>query len=114
MLPVDVESGQYELEGDSIPSMSVSASRDKDGTIHVSLCNLDPNHPIEAVLEFRGVNIKNVKGRILTADRMTAHNTFEKPENLKSAVFKSVLLKKGNIVATLPSKSVVVLEISKK
>jgi alpha-N-arabinofuranosidase len=111
MLPVDVECGQYELEGDSIPSVSVSASRDKEGTIHVSLCNLDPNRSIEAVLEFRGVNIKNVKGKILTADRMTAHNTFEKPENLKPAVFKSVQLKKGDIVATLPPKSVVVLEL---
>ncbi len=114
LLPVDLECVEYEHQGDRIPSLSASASLDRDGKIHVSLCNLDPNRPADIVLEFRGVNIKNVTGRILTADKMTAHNSFESPENLKPAAFKSVQLKKGMIVTTLPSKSVVVLEIAKE
>ncbi|MCK4557009.1 MAG: alpha-N-arabinofuranosidase [Candidatus Aminicenantes bacterium] len=111
LLPVDLECRQYELEGKSIPALSASASRDKEGKIHVSLCNLNPNQPLETVLEFRGVNVKNVKGTILTADKMTAHNSFNNPENLKPAGFKSFQMKKGAIVATLPPKSVVILEI---
>jgi alpha-N-arabinofuranosidase len=114
LLPVDLECRQYEYEDQRIPSLSASASQNKNGKIHVSLCNLDPNHSAEVALEFRGVNIKNVKGRVLTADKMTVHNTFEKPDNIKPGVFKSPQLKKGMIVATLPPKSVVVLEVSKE
>ena len=114
LLPVDLECVQYEHEGNRIPSLSASASVDRDGKIHVSLCNLDPNHPADVVLEIRGVNAKSVTGQVLTADKMTAHNSFENPENLKPSAFNSVQLKKGMIAATLPSKSVVVLKVSKE
>jgi alpha-N-arabinofuranosidase len=114
LLPVDLECRQYEREKESIPALSASASQDKTGKIHVSLCNLDPNQSFETVLEFRGVRVNKVKGTILTDDKMTAHNTFENPENLKPAVFRAAQLKKGNIVATLPPKSVVVLEVNTK
>jgi len=114
LLPVDLECGQYEYEDQRIPSLSASASLDKDGKIHISLCNLDPNQSAEVALEFRGVNVQNVRGRILTADKMTVHNTFERPDNIKPGVFKSAQLKKGMIAATLPPKSVVVLEVSKE
>ncbi len=114
LLPADLECRQYEYEDQRIPSLSASASQDQNGKIHVSLCNLDPNHSVEVALEFRGVNINSVRGRVLTADKMTTHNTFEKPDNIKPGVFKSAQLKKGIITATLPSKSVVVLEVSKE
>ena len=113
LLPADVECRQYEYTDQKIPSLSASASQDKNGTIHVSLCNLHPDHPADVALEFRGVNAKNVKGRILTAEKMTAHNTFEKPDAIKPGVFRSARLKKGLIETTLPPKSVVVLEVSK-
>jgi alpha-N-arabinofuranosidase len=112
LLPVDLKCRQYEYEDQRIPSLSASASQDQNGKIHVSLCNLNPNQFAEVVLEFRGVNVQNVRGRILTADKMTAHNTFERPGNIKPGVFKSAQLKKGMITATLPPKSVVVLEVS--
>ena len=112
LLPLDLECGSYEWGKESIPALHASASLDKAGKVHVSLCNLNPNQTLETVLEFRGANVKNVKGMILTAGKMTAHNSFEKPENVKPAVFKSVQIKKGEVVATLPSKSVVVLEIT--
>jgi len=114
LLPVDLGCVQYEHGGERIPSLSASASLDEAGKIHVSLCNLDPNNPADVILEFRGMNVKNITGRILTADKMTAHNSFENPENLKPAAFKSIQLKKGMGVTTLPSKSVVVLEVTKE
>jgi alpha-N-arabinofuranosidase len=42
---------------------------------------------------------------------MNAHNTFEKPDVVKPAAFQGFELKDGTITATLPAKSVVVLEI---
>ncbi|MBL7083978.1 MAG: alpha-N-arabinofuranosidase [Candidatus Aminicenantes bacterium] len=111
LLPVDLQCGQYEFEGDKIPALSVSASRDKSGRIHISINNLDPNNAAKVVCELRGSKAKSVTGRILTAADKTAHNTFEIPETLKPAVFKTVQLKNNILSTTLPPKSVVVLEI---
>jgi alpha-N-arabinofuranosidase len=91
--------------------VSASASRDKDGRIHISLCNLDPNKAQDIACELRGVKVQTVSGRILTSTDMTAHNTFEKPETLRPAEFKGAKVE-GNLIKTiLPAKSVVVLEI---
>ncbi|MCK4824159.1 alpha-N-arabinofuranosidase, partial [bacterium] len=76
-----------------------------------SLNNLDPNNAAKVVCELRGSKAKSVTGRILTAADKTAHNTFENPETLKPAVFKTVQLKNNILSTTLPPKSVVVLEI---
>ena len=54
----------------------------------------------------------NIKGWILTSDNMTAHNTFENPEDVKPADFRGARIEGGKILAELPSKSVVLLEIS--
>ena len=42
---------------------------------------------------------------------MTAHNTFDNPEAISPAAFYDFKLKGDILSATLPSKSVVVLEI---
>jgi len=111
LLPLELKCGIYEFKGESIPAVSASASRDKDGRIHISLCNLDPNKAQEIVCELRGVKTKSVSGRVLTSPGMTAHNTFEKPETLMPAEFKGGKIEGNSIKATLPAKSVVVLEI---
>jgi len=111
LLPINLQCHQYQFEGDSIPALSVSASRDKSGKIHVSLCNMDPNNAAKIVCELRGSKAKSVTGRLLTAADMTTHNTFENPEMLRPIDFKAVQLKNNNVSATLPAKSVVILEI---
>jgi alpha-N-arabinofuranosidase len=42
---------------------------------------------------------------------MNAHNTFEQPETLKTAAFAGARIAAGGFAATLPAKSVVVLEL---
>jgi alpha-N-arabinofuranosidase len=93
------------------PALNVSASKDEAGKIHITVCNLDPNKSVKLDCELRGIKAKKVSGRILTASTITAHNTFEKPDVVKPAVFNEAKLKGDNFTATLPSKSVVVLEI---
>jgi alpha-N-arabinofuranosidase len=44
---------------------------------------------------------------------MNAMNTFEKPETVKPAVFNGFTYKEGVLTITMPSKSVVVLEMMK-
>ena len=38
-LPLDLESPDYEFDGRKMPALSVSASRDEDGNVHVSIVN---------------------------------------------------------------------------
>jgi len=111
LLPLDLQCSQYKFSGNSIPALSVAASRDKTGKIHISLCNLDPNNLAEIACELRGYKVKSVAGRLLTSSKMTTHNTFDSPETLKPTIFNAVQLKNNNVLTTLPPKSVVVLEI---
>jgi alpha-N-arabinofuranosidase len=48
---------------------------------------------------------------VLTADAMTAHNTFDNPQAVKPAAFDNFKLKDDILTIQLPSKSVAVLEI---
>jgi alpha-N-arabinofuranosidase len=55
---------------------------------------------------------KAAKGRVLTASTMSAHNTFEAPNAVKPAAFTNASIKGDVLTATLPSKSVVVLDLN--
>ncbi len=111
LLPVDSISGDYTFGEEAIPALNVSASRSDSGMIHVSLCNLDPNKPAKIECDIRGVEARNVSGRILTADAITAHNSFDESETVLPAAFKGAKIRGGRLTATLPPKSVVVLAI---
>ncbi len=111
LLPVELECNDYQFGDERIPALNVSASRDKSGKIHISLCNLDPRKRAELVCKFSGAKAKSVSGRVLTARAMNAHNTFDKPEAIYPVEFGDVKLKGNGFTATLPAKSVVVLEI---
>ena len=112
LIPQQLTSRDYTYEGSSIPSISASASRNKEGRIHISLCNLDPYNDQKIVCEIRGTGITKVIGRILTADKVNAHNTFDKNDVVKPKDFKGAKIDKGSVIVELPAKSIVVLEIT--
>jgi alpha-N-arabinofuranosidase len=111
LLPINLTCEDYQLGDANVPAVNASASKDAAGRIHVSLCNLNPNKAAEIRCQLEGANVQNVTGRVLTADAMTAHNTFEKPDAVKPAPFSGFGLKDNVLMVTLPPKSVVVLEI---
>jgi alpha-N-arabinofuranosidase len=111
MLPVEIDAGTYEFEGQSIEAVSVSASRDAEGRIHVSLVNMDPNQARTIGTEFQGASVSRVSGRILTHDAINAHNTFERPNTLQPETFDGARVENGMLTVDLPAKSVVVLEL---
>jgi alpha-L-arabinofuranosidase len=111
LLPMDLRCGDYQLDDKKMAMLNASASQDKSGKIHVSICNLDPNHSSKLECELRGAAAKKVSGRVLTAPAINTCNTFEKPNVIHPVAFKDVQLQKDKIVVTLPAKSVVVLEI---
>ena len=111
LIPVDVTAPDYTLAGSSVPSLHASASRDKAGKLHVSIVNLDPNRTSQVSLRIDGSAAANVSGRFLTAPAMNAVNTFDNPNAVSPAPFRDFKIQGNQITMTLPSKSVVVLEL---
>lgn len=111
LLPVELQCGDYQFGNEQVPVINLSASKDKSGTVHLSICNLDPKSSQQLQCRIEGLEPKRVSGRVLTAEAMTAHNTFENPQEVKPTAFDAFSLKGEMLTVTLPSKSVVVLEV---
>jgi alpha-N-arabinofuranosidase len=110
-LPVYVES---ETAG-GLPAVSASASEDEEGRIHVSLTNIDVQNGQKVKLELRGLTLSpsvQAKGRIVTSDNMTDHNTFDRPDVVKAKDFNPPEVSGGGLSVELPPMSVVTLELS--
>jgi alpha-N-arabinofuranosidase len=111
LLPISLQTNQYTFQNDSLPAVSASASRDAQGSIHITLVNIDPNRPRTIQTEIRGQQTSGVTGRVLTANAMNAHNTFERPTTVQPAEFSGARLSGNTLTVELPAKSVVVLEL---
>jgi alpha-N-arabinofuranosidase len=109
-LPVLVESETLN-QGGALPLISASASRDGEGRIHVSLCNIDPLGEQKLTVELPGVSAAALTGQIITSDDMRAHNTFDKPEQVRIRDFNDAVISGSRLTVTLPSKSIVTVEI---
>jgi len=112
MVPVDLTTADYVYGEDSIPALSASASRDKQDKLHLTVCHTDPANDADVEIEVRGRGVSTVAGRVLTAGDMTAHNTFDNAANVKPEAFDGAAVNQGTIKARLPSKSVIVLEMT--
>lgn len=111
LLPIWTDCREYGFQGESIPALSASASLDQEGTMTISLCNLDPNRELDLEAELRGAAIAEVTGRILTAESMNAHNTFDAPEAVRPVPFDGWRMTSKGLSIELPPKSVVVLRV---
>jgi alpha-L-arabinofuranosidase len=111
LLPGELKSADYQFGDQKIPAVSASASRDKAGKIHVTLCNLNPNKPAEVTCDLQGAKAQKISGRVLTAPEMNAHNTFDRPKDVEPVEFDAFRVTNDGFITTLPPKSVVVLEL---
>ncbi len=110
LLPATLSCPDYVFEGNKLPALSASASLDKSGAVHISVVNIDPVKNDELTIDLRGRDFSSVSARILTGES-GAYNTFEDPDKVKPAEFKDLKLKKNVLVAKIPAKSVVVIEL---
>ena len=94
-----------------VPMVSASASRDASGRIHISLANVDLAKEQSIQLSLKDEKVKSVKGEILTSSNIQAYNSFEHPDAIQPQVFKGAKVKNGQLIVTLPAKSIVVLEV---
>ncbi|NHZ97352.1 alpha-N-arabinofuranosidase [Massilia sp. CCM 8734] len=110
-LPVTVaDDTAYTLGETTIPGISASAARAKDGKLYLSLVNTNPGKPADVVVNVSGKQLAAATGRVLTATAMDAHNTFQNPQAIKPAPF-SAKASGGKLTVTVPAKAVVVVAL---
>jgi len=111
LLPITLQTADYQFGKEKLPAVSASASKDKNGFIHVSLTNIDANKAQEVTINLRGTSASTVSGRVLASAKVQDHNTFDQPEKVKPANFTGATLKNGVLTVKMPAASVVVLEL---
>jgi alpha-N-arabinofuranosidase len=111
LLTNDLTCNSYKHDKKTLPSLNVSASKADDGSINISICNLDPTKPADFQCDIKGFSPKTVSARVLTAEAMNIHNTFDAPNAIKPEVLRGVSVKKDMILTTLPPKSVTVINV---
>lgn len=111
LLPSVVISDSYNFGNEKLNSISCSASKDKNGIIHISLVNIDIKNEKNISLELRGAKFSSVNGRILTSSKVQDHNTFEEPDKVTPKNFNGASIEKNIVKIKLPPCSVVVLEL---
>jgi alpha-N-arabinofuranosidase len=111
-LPLDLTCDTVNVRDNrKVPLVSATASKDKNGKIHISLSNIDVKNSQEVIVNIPGINIKGFTGEILTSDKITDYNSFENPNKITLAPFKGVKINKGSLKIKLPAKSIVTIEL---
>jgi alpha-L-arabinofuranosidase len=110
LLPITIKSPLYTFNNETLPALSVSASKDKSGLIHISIVNVDPKNENTIEIDSNDLGIKSVTGQILASSKVQDFNSFENPNKIKPIDFKGFELKKGKLTVKVPPFSVLVLE----
>ncbi len=111
LLSIDFESPYYTYNGEKIPQLSISASMNQDGLIHVTICNLNPAQDVDIDLEVRGNKVSSTTCKVLTSEVMNAKNTFEELNNVIINCYDNIRSENNHIIGKIPSKSIAALEI---
>ncbi|WP_199621628.1 alpha-N-arabinofuranosidase [Paenibacillus alkalitolerans] len=113
LLEASVSAADYVHNGEKLQQVSVSASKNEQGVLHISLCNLDHQSSAPVQIDLRGLNDRNVKvkGTELTARDMRDHNSFDRPDAVKPSAFGGIETSGNEIRVTLAPMSVTVLEV---
>lgn len=110
LIPLNLETGKYERNGISVPTVNGSASI-RDGVVSVTLCNLNPNKAESVDLTITGMDFSSANGKIVTAQNMNDYNDFGKEEKISMKAFELKQPKDGRLKLELPSKSVVLVQL---
>ncbi|MFI8377961.1 alpha-N-arabinofuranosidase [Leeuwenhoekiella sp. NPDC079379] len=110
LIPLEIDTPDYVLDGDKLPAISASASKDAAGKTHISLVNIDAKKENTVTVDLGKMNIKDFTATILISDKLQDHNSFENPDKIQPKSFKDFKFKKGVLEIKIPAFSVVVLE----
>ena len=111
MLPVYLKTNDYVLGNERLPAVSVSASKDKNAVVHISLVNIDAVKTQDISIAINGAKHSSVSGRIITSKKLQDYNSFDEPNKIHPEDFKDAKLTANSLQVKLPPFSVVVLTL---
>lgn len=113
LLETSIEKGvEYSYSEEKLPQISVSSSKDAQGEIHITLCNLDSRAAADVAIMLSGVEaIGSVSGKVLTATDMRTHNTFSHPDALQPTELHTVSHEGQQVCVRLEPMSVALLNV---
>ncbi len=111
MIPVTVTSNNFAMGEKKLKAISASASKDKNGNIHISLVNIDAQNEQEITIALGDIPAKSVTGRILRSQKLQDHNSFGDPDKVKPSIFTTAIVNGDSATVKLPPFSVVVLTL---
>ena len=95
--------------GRIMPEVSVTASKDADGKLHVSIANPVVDKAQTLVISFDDLNPKNVTGEVLAAPTIQSYNDFGKEPAVAPKPFTAFKKNGKTLTVTVPAASVVAL-----
>lgn len=97
------------LDNNMVPEVTESVSV-ADGAVNITLNNLSVDDAKEVVITFDDMNISSVEASVVTGE-MTAHNTFDKADVVKTEKLEGVEITDKELKVVLPACSVVLLRV---
>jgi len=111
LVPVEFDNPSYRLGDRRIGQLSVSSAIGTDGKLHLAVCNLSHRDGCKLVCTPEDYDWTRAAGRLLTSDKLDAHNTFDAPDTLKPTGIEAERAEDGTLRLSLPPASVAVLTL---
>lgn len=109
VIPLTLKTPDYRVGSVSVPAVSASATR-SDAT-YLSLANLNPHEQVTVCAEVHPTELKPAGARILTADNMQAHNTFDSPDRVIAKELTAVRQTSQGLFVDMPPMSIAVAKL---
>jgi alpha-N-arabinofuranosidase len=109
LIPIDFDNVSYRHGDEALPALSVSASRNSNSKLNLTIANIDSKKANEISLDLTGMDVKNLVGRILTSDNLSDHNTFENKNKIQAKVFSDFQLKDDLLELSVPPFTLIVI-----
>ncbi|MCF7567268.1 alpha-N-arabinofuranosidase [Sabulilitoribacter arenilitoris] len=109
LIPIDLETENYEYKGESIPALTASAS-EKDGIVSITITNANPNKEIPIDCQLRN-DFKSVSGKIVAGKEITDFNDFGKEEKVYISDFTVGKTKNGELKIEVPAHSAILVQL---
>ena len=110
-LPVEIQCDSLVSNDKKFAAVSISASKNAKGLIHITLANVDPDKAQKITIDMPGVKLTKITGTILTAKTIDSFNTFDNPNVVTPIIFKDAKISKTGLTVTVPAKAIISLEL---
>ncbi|MGC1296708.1 MAG: alpha-L-arabinofuranosidase C-terminal domain-containing protein [Alloacidobacterium sp.] len=103
---------QYMRDGEQAPFWGLNGSASQKGNaVTLTVVNPSLDSSLQTQIVLRGRKVRDASGSVLTASDMHAHNTFDRPDAIKTAPLNA-MLSDGSVVVSFPHASVSKIEMT--